>query len=49
LHYNNDTIEKVVIMEKNKVKKTLSPEEIENTKRTDEYKNIVNFLKTIKE
>ncbi len=49
LHYNNNTIEKVVMMEKNKVKKTLNPEEIEDTKLTEEYANIINFLTTIKE
>jgi hypothetical protein len=49
LHYNNNSIEKVVMMEKNKVKKTLNPEEIEDTKLTEEYTNIINFLTTIKE
>lgn len=49
LHYNNETMEKVVIMEKNKVIKTMTNQEIEETKITEEYTNIINFLKNLEE
>lgn len=44
LHYSKHSLEKMVMMEKNKVKKTLNEEEIESAKLSDEYINLINFL-----
>lgn len=48
LHYCLNGLEKMTIMDKNKIKKTLNFEEIENAKISDDYIMLTNFIDKIK-
>ena len=44
LNFINDKMDKLMIMEKNKVKKTLNIQEVEAVKLTKEYSKLLDFL-----
>ena len=48
LQFSKEKMEKIVIMEKNKVKKTLNIQEYDEAKSSNEYAELVFFLKKLK-
>lgn len=47
LQYCVNVLEKMTIMDKNKIKKTLNVEEIENAKISDDYIKLTNFIEKV--
>jgi hypothetical protein len=44
LQYNGNSVEKYMIMDKNKIRKVLGKEEVDRVKRTDEFMNLMIFV-----